>query len=295
MADAGEVRARRRTGRRRTGDRRARSGPTPGWSTTCTTATSSTRRRSARAGASSSPTTAPRRRRRRLAGSLGRPDRAGGRRRRAIPAPNRCRPRHRRRRPVRRYGCRPSWPTPPDRRRPPRALRGGAGRGADGGGGVGDGGGAAARRGRPDRGQHGGQPGRADGHQRPDGAGQAARGQPADPEQPAGPDHRGQGELHPPDRLRRRRALGDVPALNASFVRRGRRAAGTRAWSRHRHVGPGAGRRPREVRRTRTLLVPVHQGGRHPRLPVVRPRLRGPGPQGALRQGRRPTTSPGPR
>ena len=65
------------------------------------------------------------------------------------------------------------------------------------------------------------------------------------------------------------RALHDVPALNAAFVRRRRRIGQAR-----RH--PSQARRPRprgrsgEERRDAHAARAVHQGGRHARLPCVR-------------------------
>ncbi len=61
---------------------------------------------------------------------------------------------------------------------------------------------SAARRRRPDRGQHGGLAVGTHGDQCAGGAGQAPRSQPHDHQQPAVPDQRGQGQLHPSDRLR---------------------------------------------------------------------------------------------
>ena len=150
----------------------------------------------------------------------------------------------------------------------------------------GDGGGhPAARCGLAHRRQHGGQPGRAHGHQRADGAGPAPRGQPPHPEQPAGADHRGQGQLHAHHRLRRRAR----PARRAGAERR-LRARRRREGQAGRHPpqarGAGPGGRPGEERREPHAARAVHQGRRHARLPLLRAGLRGPRPQDPHQQDR---------
>ena len=79
------------------------------------------------------------------------------------------------------------------------------------------------------------------------------------------------------------RALGVVPALNAS-LRADRSTAGRGPGVvRHRHVGLGLAVDLEKSDGSRTLLVPCIKGRRHPRLPLLRPGLRGPRAQGALR------------
>ena len=150
----------------------------------------------------------------------------------------------------------------------------------------------AARGGLADRGQHGGQPGRAHGHQRPHGPGPPARGQPAHPQQPAGADDRGKGQLHPHHRLRR----GPRPQRRAGAQRglRGRRRRVGQARRRPPQARrPRARRRPGEERRQPDPARAVHQGRRHTRLPLLRAGLRGPHPQDRAPTRSRPTTSRG--
>ena len=94
-----------------------------------------------------------------------------------------------------------------------------------------------------------------DGHQRPDGAGPAARGQPAHPQQPAGPDHRRQGQLHPPHRLRRGPGAARRPGHERRLRGRRRRQGHAR---RHppQHVGLGLAVDQEKSDGSRTLLVP---------------------------------------
>ncbi len=79
------------------------------------------------------------------------------------------------------------------------------------------------------------------------------------------------------------RALTDVPALNAAFVDD---ANGTGQARRHppqaRRSRPGG--RPAEERRFAHAARAVHPRRRHPRLPVLRPGLRGPHPQDPHRE-----------
>ena len=108
------------------------------------------------------------------------------------------------------------------------------------------------------------------------------------------PAPRGQGQLHPPHRLRRRAgARGGPRAQRQLRARRRGQGQARRGPPRPRRSRPGRG--PREVRRDPHPARPRDQRGRDPRLPGVRHRLRGHGAQGPHRQGRRPTTSPAPR
>ena len=165
-----------------------RSGRTRGWSRTCTTATGPIPPRSPTRGGSSSPTT-------------GRP--AGRRPPSSTSAPAA---------PLVTSSPAPAGTVAPARRpaaspsaqpaAPPSAAPAGApalaGNQADEPPAV-----PAPGRGRSDRGQHGGVARGSHRHQRARRPGQAARGQPHHHQQPAVPDHRRQGQLHPPDRLRR--------------------------------------------------------------------------------------------
>ena len=90
------------------------------------------------------------------------------------------------------------------------------------------------------------------------------------------------------------KALGAVPAMNASFVADAD-GKGTPGVVRHRHVGLGPGRRRREGRREPDPARAVHHRCRHAGLPQVRGRLRGAGAQDPHQQDRRRTTSPAPR
>ena len=89
------------------------------------------------------------------------------------------------------------------------------------------------------------------------------------------------------------RALRDaVPLMNTTFVEGD---DGKPRVIRNEHVGLGLAVDVEKSDGSRTLLVPVHQGRRHARLPRLLGRLRGPHPQGPHQQARRPTTSPAPR
>ena len=95
------------------------------------------------------------------------------------------------------------------------------------------------------------------------GAGQAARGQPHHRQQPAVPDHRRQGQLHPPDRLRGGQGAHRRPGHERRLRRADADGKGTPGVIRHRHVGLGSGRRRREVRRQPHPAGAVHHRGRH--------------------------------
>ena len=81
------------------------------------------------------------------------------------------------------------------------------------------------------------------------------------------------------------RALHDVPALNAAFVPDAD-GSGKPGIIHHKHVGLGLAVDQEKKRRDAHAARALHQGGRHPRLPCVRPGLRGPDPQDPHRQDR---------
>ena len=143
-------------------------------------------------------------------------------------------------------------------------------------------------RGGPGRREHECQPGRAHGHERAARAGQASRGQPGRDQRPPRAHDGRQGQLHPPHRLGSRKGPRGRPGDELVVRARDRRTRHTRGGpprarrSRHRH-------RPRARRRHPCPLRAVRDGGRHPRLRGLPPRLRGPRAQGAHEQalGRR--------
>ena len=81
------------------------------------------------------------------------------------------------------------------------------------------------------------------------------------------------------------RALHDVPALERRVrPRRQRLGQAGRHPPQARGLGPRG--RPGEERRNAHAVGAVHQGGRHARLPLLRPRLRGADPQDPHQQDR---------
>ena len=247
------------------------SAPTRGSSTRCTSSTSPTRRRSARAGRTSSPTTGPgdaaHDRPPRPDGAAPRPAGAGGGRRSGparTPAPARRRPS---RRP-------PPKPAAASRRPPGQGARRRA----------------HPRRRGPHRRQHGGQPASrrppASARCRPSCSRSTARSSTATWAAPRA------GKVsftHLIGYAVVRAIADDVPVMN-STLRRG--PDGKPRVVRHEHVGLGLAVDVEKADGSRTLLVPVHQGRRHARLPRLLAGLRGAHPQGPHQQARRPTTSP---
>ncbi len=117
------------------------------------------------------------------------------------------------------------------------------------------------------------------------GAGQAPRGQPHHRQQPAVPDHRRQGQLHPPDRLRRGQGADRRPGHERRLRGRRRRQGDPRGGPPPpRRAGPG--RRRREVRRQPHPAGAVHHRRRLAGLPGLRERLRGAGAQDPHQQDR---------
>ena len=134
-----------------------------------------------------------------------------------------------------------------------------------------------------DRGQHGGQPGRADGHQRPHGPGPRCSRSTGSSSTTSWRGRRGQGQLHPPHRLRR----GPRPQRRAGpqLGLRGRRRREGQARRRPSQARRARARRRRgEERRQPDPARALHQGRRHAGLPLLRPGLRGPHPQGSSDQ-----------
>ena len=122
-----------------------------------------------------------------------------------------------------------------------------------------------------------------DGHQLPRGPGQAARGQPQESSTAtsAAP---GGGKVSFTHLIGYAvvRAIADaVPVMNTAFVEG---ADGKPRVVRHEHVGLGLAVDVEKTDGSRTLLVPVHPRRRHPRLPRLLGRLRGPHPQGPHQQ-----------
>ena len=88
------------------------------------------------------------------------------------------------------------------------------------------------------------------------------------------------------------RAIADhLPVMNGTFSVD---ADGKPQVTRNAHVNLGLAVDQQKSDGSRTLLVPGHQGRRHPGLPWVLGRLRGRHPQGQVQQAQRPTTSPAP-
>ncbi len=143
--------------------------------------------------------------------------------------------------------------------------------------------GPAARRGRPDRGQHGRQPERPHRDQRPDGARQAADRQPHRHQQPPGPRPGRQGVVHPPDRVRGGQGAGRGPGDEPLLHRAGRQARDRRARARQ----PGPGHRRDRQGRVAPAAGARGQGRGGDGLPPVLDGVRGRGPPGPGRQAHR--------
>ena len=108
----------------------------------------------------------------------------------------------------------------------------------------------------PHRRQHGAQPRRSHGHQLPQRPGQAARGQPQGHQRLPQPHRAGQGQLHPPHRLRHR--PGDRRRRARHEQRRSSRApTASPASSHHEHVNIGLAVDVDKSDGSRTLVVPV--------------------------------------
>ena len=146
-------------------------------------------------------------------------------------------------------------------------------------------GGTHPRRRGADRPEHGGQPRGADRHVVQGGAGQTARGQPPRHQRVPRPHPWGQGQLHPPHRLRRgARRRGPRPG-HEQHLRRGTRRRPAHRAQRARRAGPGRGHG--EEGRQPHVGRPGHQGRGHHGVRGVHRRLRRAHPQGQDQQAHR--------
>ena len=144
---------------------------------------------------------------------------------------------------------------------------------------------AHSRCGCGDRRQHGAQPDGAHRHQLPQRAGEVARGEPQGDQRLPQPQRAGQGQLHPPHRVRHRARHRRRGAEHEQQLRRSRRRQAAPHSQRARQHGP-RGRR-RQGRRVAHARRAGAARCRHTRLRRVPRRVRRAHPQGEGQQARR--------